>query len=318
MKDIRLIDCLHRVYNFSTDIPYLFKTLRFDSILRHVVMWLSYYVLPAYYYLTNKLYMLDVEPNNTYITDRRIIVSLTSFPRRIGVVWQTIESLFRQTIKPDKIILWLSNEQFSSFNDLPKELQAQTERGLEIRFVDGDFRSHKKYLYAFQEFPHDYVVLVDDDILYPSNFINQLMDGMSATRVHCSYGSIMTFDKLGKLQPYVMWKHLVKDKSEDGCFFFGSGGGTVLVPSALYKDVCDIELATYLCPTADDVWLNAMCRLAELKIVKVRGELIFPIYIKNNQTLYSTNVNESYNDLQIMSIRNYYLEQKGVDPFVKN
>ena len=42
----------------------------------------------------------------------KIIVSLTSFPGRINEVWICIESLMRQTFKPDAIELWLSLKQF--------------------------------------------------------------------------------------------------------------------------------------------------------------------------------------------------------------
>ena len=42
--------------------------------------------------------------------DTRLIVSLTSFPARIKTVHQTINTLLRQTVKPDHIILWLSED----------------------------------------------------------------------------------------------------------------------------------------------------------------------------------------------------------------
>ena len=42
----------------------------------------------------------------------KIIVSLTSFPGRINEVWICVESLMRQTFKPDAIELWLSLRQF--------------------------------------------------------------------------------------------------------------------------------------------------------------------------------------------------------------
>ena len=51
-----------------------------------------------------------------------IIVSLTSYPKRIGTVWLTIETLLRQSVKPDEIILWLAQEQFKSIDVLPREL----------------------------------------------------------------------------------------------------------------------------------------------------------------------------------------------------
>ena len=42
-----------------------------------------------------------------------IIVSLTTFGKRINNVHLTIESIFRQTIRPEKIILWLAESEFT-------------------------------------------------------------------------------------------------------------------------------------------------------------------------------------------------------------
>ena len=52
-----------------------------------------------------------------------IIISLTTFPARISTLWLTIYSLFRQTLMPKKIVLWLSSLQFpNGLEDLPKKL----------------------------------------------------------------------------------------------------------------------------------------------------------------------------------------------------
>lgn len=56
------------------------------------------------------------------ISEKKIVVSLTSFPARIKKVHIVIESLLNQTIKPDKIILWLSKEQFEHYYVLPSKL----------------------------------------------------------------------------------------------------------------------------------------------------------------------------------------------------
>lgn len=42
----------------------------------------------------------------------RVIISLTSYPPRIKGVHKVIESLYRQTVLADEIILYLSNEEF--------------------------------------------------------------------------------------------------------------------------------------------------------------------------------------------------------------
>lgn len=60
----------------------------------------------------------------------RIIVSLTSYPARISVVFQVLERMLVQTLRPDKVILWLAKEQFPNREaDLPDELLALCEEG---------------------------------------------------------------------------------------------------------------------------------------------------------------------------------------------
>ena len=118
--------------------------------------------------LVNKLYPLWHKRDSHMGIDRngKLIVSLTSFPARIELVWMTIASLMNQTMKPKKIILWLSEEQFQTEESIPQTLLALRKRGLEIRFCE-DIKPHKKYFHTMQEYPDDIVVTVDDDIFYP-------------------------------------------------------------------------------------------------------------------------------------------------------
>lgn len=76
----------------------------------------------------------------------KIIVSLTSFNKRIGRVWIVIESILRQTCKPDMIILWLSKEEFPSMECLPKKLLRLQKRGLIINLREGNLMSHKNII----------------------------------------------------------------------------------------------------------------------------------------------------------------------------
>lgn len=95
----------------------------------------------------------------------QIIVSMTSFPPRMATITGCIESLRNQSRQPDRILLWLSEDQFPQFAaELPGELRNLIDRQFEIRWVDGDLAPHKKYFYAMQEFPEAVVITVDDDV----------------------------------------------------------------------------------------------------------------------------------------------------------
>lgn len=297
---MKIVDAILATHSATASYPkrLRIKGLRFDYFFSDSIVKLGLPIIASIFRRSKKS-----------ITDhssvRKLIVSLTSFPARIDTVWITIESLIHQKRQPDKIILWLSREQFQSPESLPHSLVRLRDKGLDIRLVDGDIRSHKKYAYVFKEFPDDYVVIVDDDIIYPSDMIKKLMKGFTPDSVHCSYGAIVRYDVSGSPASYTTWTPVI-GRTEDPEFFFGSGGGTLLVPSSLYKECCDIDKAISLCPTADDVWLNAMARLSKLKIKKVRGRLIFPNAKTPKERLWDENVGQNLNDLQIKNVRNVY------------
>ena len=107
-------------------------------------------------------------------SESEIIVSLSSFPKRINNVWITIETIMEQTKQPKKIILWLAEDLFPNKEaDLPKNLLKLKKYGLEIQFCE-DLWPHKKYFFSMKKYPDDIIVTVDDDVLYPDNMLEQL------------------------------------------------------------------------------------------------------------------------------------------------
>ena len=76
----------------------------------------------------------------------QVIVSLTSYPARMPFVHVALNTLLTQTFKPDRVILWLAEEQFPNIeNDIPEEVLKLKDYGLEIRWTE-DIKSYKKLL----------------------------------------------------------------------------------------------------------------------------------------------------------------------------
>ena len=94
---------------------------------------------------------------NTHSKSQQLIVSLTTYPKRFNVVYLTIESLMNQTMKPDKIILWLKKEELS-YGKIPQKILKLKSRGLDIRIVNENLRSYKKLVYAVEEFPTSNII----------------------------------------------------------------------------------------------------------------------------------------------------------------
>ena len=68
--------------------------------------------------------------SNVEERNEKIVISLTSFPKRINYVWLTIRSLLQNSCRPDKVILWLSEDQFPNGKEsLPRKLVKPTDKG---------------------------------------------------------------------------------------------------------------------------------------------------------------------------------------------
>lgn len=240
--------------------------------------------------------------------DQRIIVSLTSHPKRIDTVWLTIETLLRQSVKPDAVILWLARTQFENMQVLPKELLCQMERGLSIRFCD-DLRSHKKYFYVMQEYSEDLVILVDDDMFYPRDTVKKLLNLHSKNPNDICTMTAQVMGKFLESKPS-MWRNpKVKEKfrHSDKIQIF-TGSGSLYPPHSLDKKVFDIKLIRKLCPYADDLWLTFMAYRNNTKITAESPWRSFPIpiYGTAEESLWHINAAEGKNDEQWNAILEYF------------
>lgn len=265
---------------------------------RRFVRMLAYRYLPSY--LSKPVKLSDRQCDD-------LIVSLTSFPARINDVWQVVECMKRQTLLPEKIILWLSQEQFPTKATIPKNLRDREDDIFSIRLVEGDIKSHKKYYYVSKEYPKSLIFLIDDDIYYDTDIISRSVREYSnygGRCVVCNYGYQITFDKNGCL-PYSQWE-TINGKRVGKNLFFGSGGGTLFRPNDLYEDLTNIEIARKLTPLADDIWLNTMVLKNGLTKIKLPSGPLLTIDIEENITLSSVNNGQSKNDVQIKAIKQYY------------
>lgn len=232
--------------------------------------------------------------------EQKIIISLTSYPKRISTIWLTIETLLRQSVKPDEVILWLAESQFEGLSSLPKELLCMQQRGLTIRFCD-DLRSHKKYFYVMQEHPDDLVVLADDDMFYPYDTVRKLL------RMHEKYPNDVCTITAQVMSPDFTslpsgWRtpKLSERFEHSNTIQIFSGSGSLYPPGALDRRVFDRLMIEKLCPYADDLWLTFMAYQNGTRITSLYPWRAFPvtIYGTGKESLYYVNADGGKNDEQ--------------------
>ena len=199
-----------------------------------------------------------------------LIVSLTSYPDRMYDIHYCIYSLLNQNLKPNKLILWLSEEQFPNREkDLPKKLLEFIKYGLTIKYTK-DLSSYKKLIPALREYLNSIIVTVDDDLFYDETFLKKLYNTHLKAKkdIICHRGKKVEIEN-GKFVAYNSWKEL--QAVEAPSFFLSclTGAGTLYPPNSLYKDVFEEKIFMNLVPHNDDIWFWAMAVLNYKKIINL-------------------------------------------------
>jgi len=232
--------------------------------------------------------VIPAQPLNTDPREKFVIASLTSFPARIEYVHLAIKSLMLQSYKPDRIILWLANEQFPD-RKLPQNLLDLQKFGLEIQWCD-DLYGHKKYYYCIKaQKANEVVITFDDDILYPVDCIKRLMEKHREFPgcLVCERAQAHKDAKRENMENPGRWAVI----SNVGCNTPSYGlnpspGGGCLIPySAFYKDAYDENKIRELAYKNDDLWYMFMAAENGTRIVKTRKYHKIFTLIQGSQTV---------------------------------
>ena len=110
-----------------------------------------------------------------------IVVTMTSWVKRIGSVKRVVESIMDNTIPPDKVYLNLSRDEFESVGvELPKDLvdYFNSDERLVINWVDGENTKSMKKVFPTLEYldDDDIIITADDDILFPLDLIESRLE----------------------------------------------------------------------------------------------------------------------------------------------
>lgn len=243
------------------------------------------------------------------LTDKEVIVSFTTFPARFQTIKPVIESLIRQSVKPSRIILWLAENQFQDHSLVDRALRRYYRYGVEVRYCE-DLRAHKKYYYTVLENPNAIVITVDDDILYPTFLIENLLkkhleypDCVIANRAH-----YMKRDETGLLN-YEEWDNRAKGKQGPSEYLIATGcGGCLYPPKCFSNHIFDKEVLKKICFFADDIWLKCMEYMVGTKVVLtgVDNPEMIDLFGSKKTGLAKVNIGSNQNDVQMTAVTNYY------------
>lgn len=252
------------------------------------------------YFAMLKTWMRWMQPRQPRPHDLpgKLVVSLTSYPRRYGCVPHVLRNLLSQSVAPDEIVLWIAHDDAPALS-LP--ILRLRKYGLSIRFC-GDLKSFKKIVPTLDAYPNVFIATADDDVYYHPTWLEELVSTWTGSHNEIVFhrGHTITLDEDGFPQPYRRWRFQKIEKKVSTLSFPTGIGGVLYPPGALDPQVTDVDTFTELCPYADDVWLYWMGRRAgsyyrhvgsSREMVNWPGSQI--------ESLFATNWQENRNDTQI-------------------
>ena len=275
------------------------------------------------FFVRSKMRKFSESGITTETRNPQLIVSLTSYGERLKYIDLTLFSLLNQTVKPDKIILWLDKEKYNEKN-LPNNVSKFIKNGLEVNFCE-DIKSYTKLIPAMLEYPDAIIVSADDDVYYKKDWLEKLYNSYLKypNDIHCHRAHEVKLDKNNNLLPYESWNKNKKGESVSTLNLLTGVGGVLYPPYCFDETGLDYRMAQILSPTADDIWfwLMAVKNNRKIRIVKDNYSVIYSTNILRQlglikeSTLYSKNRNGG-NDEQIKSVLAQYPEIK--EKLIKN
>ena len=235
--------------------------------------------------------------------DAAVVVSLTSYPCRYRYLSLTLKTLLRQSVRPDRIVLWIAQSDFAS---LPKAVLRLRKHGVEIKTCR-DIRSYKKIIPLLEAGERAHIVTADDDVCYWQTWLEELIEGHRShpKSVVAHRAREIKLDEHGFPVRYSKWR-LVSQQVNNPDLVFATGIGGVFYPSGIFhSDVLRADLFMTLCPSADDVWFYWMVRMANSNVhplLKKKTIITFPGTQQNSLW----RVNKNRNNAQVAAITDYY------------
>ena len=202
-----------------------------------------------------------------------VIVSLTSNENNFDDLELSLYSILTQTVRPDRLILWLSDEY--NLLCLPYNITKYIKNGLEIKFVK-DLGSYTNIIYPLKQFPKAINVIANDCVYYAKDWLMKLYHSYIANprEIHTHVAHRIAIDTISKIpQPYKDWQKCINKENAEYAHFAKIDGGILYPPLCFSNEVFrdDIFLKNNI--TNPEIWLWAMGILSNKKIRIVKNHI---------------------------------------------
>jgi len=253
--------------------------------------------------------------NSKRTTNPRIVITMTTTPKRIRYLRPTIASLLDQTIHVDEIALNIPHVSRKGLEyKIPKWLSRL--KHVKIHRVDKDEGPGTKLFATLRrESPTTRIIVVDDDVIYNTRMVETLLNKYESHDGKCAVSNFgFVLQKDGTIQSLKsMAKTYVFARQVDLLQGFS---GYLVTPDMFPKEVFDLDQAPPEALTVDDVWWSCWLRYNKVKILTpsfFATHLSIPVHDeKVKKSALSKTTNGMFSNDKI--VINWFMANKGFRP----
>lgn len=213
-----------------------------------------------------------------------IIVSIYASEAQSKMLPITLYSLLNQTIKPDRLILWLDDSQID-LNVLPYEITQFIKNGLEICLVNG-LGSYTAIMSSLKRYDDSINVFAENGYYYDRDWLKKLyvsyISYSKDVQVHKAHLIKMKNRKENFLE--VDWGNIVEKESAEFTNYIDKSGGILLPPKIFSSEVLREDVFFKYLPNNIELWIWVMSLVhnRRIRVVKNHMKFILPVNFKFN------------------------------------
>jgi hypothetical protein len=218
---------------------------------------------------------------------RKLIVSCTTTKERLNFLFYMLESLKKQSLKPDMLFLNISREAYLNDDGIKEIPSWLNESFIKINWVRNT-GSYRKLLPAIEKVnDNDIFVTADDDVLYGPNWLKSLVElaGKYPDHIVCARARQIKKNIFGVCQNYANWR--IATSKNHGLWLLPIGCGGILYR----KYLLDLNFLTdpifkKIAPINDDLWFRMASLRKKVSVIvspEIDSESVFLLHKKGLQ-----------------------------------
>ncbi|CAM7112629.1 Glycosyl transferase, group 2 family protein [Klebsiella quasipneumoniae subsp. similipneumoniae] len=203
-----------------------------------------------------------------------ISVNLTTMHSRLDLCAATVWSIINQSVQPDKINLWISNEPYLSDHgicEIPAWVEELNKINniVNVHYVKNTGPYRKIINAIINSEIDDILVYADDDVIYGRQWLEFLLGQFYENNCNVAIAArirIMERNIFNKYKSYSSYSISMKKDKFEKDFIITGVGGCVLSKRMIKPSIIGDDAYLTISPKTDDIWISKMLEASNTKV----------------------------------------------------